>query len=249
MEGFKDFCCGPYDAYIKHVFDLCKDRSLVMKTIGEIESHNIYSIRVDNKKEHTICICAGIHGDEQAGPWALAKYLETAELKKHQYNYIILPVGNPTGFDSHKRRNHLNKDINRHFRGEKLKDENKILYNAVKDDNLCLFYSMHEHPLAKGFYIYASDSIDPALSEAIMKLSRKHGFKTRVNHGGKRMPLGELRLSTFDGDNSFEDKMTEIGVPYITIETPGTATLRKRVILQYELLKMVVENYEVQELH
>ncbi len=250
MNGFKEFIsCGPYDAYCKHLQGVCKSRKLTTEEVGKAGNHPLYCIRVNNKKKHTICICAGIHGDEIGGPWSIVKFLQTVDLKGGNHNYVIFPVANPNGFDMCKRRNHLNKDLNRHFRQEELKGENKLIYDCIKDDNLCLLYSVHEHPKAKGFYVYVSCDVDPEITARMISLGRKHKFKIRTNHFGKRIPKGEVRLHKLDGDNSFEDKMFEQGIPYIVTETPGTVQLSRRINLQCDLLKMTIENYEAEELH
>jgi hypothetical protein len=250
MKGFRDFIeCGPYPAYCKHLQEVCKRRKLVMEKIGSAGTHPLYCIRVNNRRKHAICVSAGIHGDETAGPWAVLNVLKEVDLRGRDHDYIFFPVANPSGFDMCKRRNHLNRDLNRHFREKELTGENKTLYDAIKDENLCLFYSLHEHPGAKGFYVYVSCDIDPGVSAKMMSLGRKHGFNIRKHHFGTRIPKGEVRLYKLEGDRSFEDKMFEQGIPYIVTETPDNVPLVRRVRLQYDLLKTTIENYEAEELH
>ncbi len=147
-------------------------------------------------------------------------------------------MANPTGYDQHTRRNKDDEDINRHFFDKKLTGECKVIWNALKDENLALCHTLHEDPDMSSFYLYYTHN--KKLAENIRELASKY-FKIHNKDGdlyGDKIVDGLIALP-HKKSGTIEDRMLEYGVPSITTETPGKVSLIKRVNFTKEVMKMV----------
>jgi hypothetical protein len=101
----------------------------------------------------TIALAAGVHGDEPAGPWALLRLLERAELDA-RYAYRAWPCTNPSGYALGTRENGEGFDINRSFGRGGQTPEARAIITSNRDRKFALSIDLHEDCDAQGFYCY-----------------------------------------------------------------------------------------------
>lgn len=225
-----------YNEFIKSLKDVCIKRKLKLKNIGSIQDYPIYQIIINNFSPiNTICFSAGIHGDEIAGPLSILKFLKEYNLNKIKGNrLIIFPVANPFGFDKQKRRNCLNKDLNRHFCDRNLNNENKILYNSIKNKNINFFHALHEDVDETKFYLYAFERKQEKIYREILKLAKLY-VPINTAYGSNGLIINQK-------DGSFEDRLFRDGIPFsMCTEIPGKYSLKKKINLNIKLMNLVID--------
>lgn len=100
-----------------------------------------------------VIVCAGVHGDEPAGPAALLSLVEDGLLDE-RFSYRLFPCTNPSGMIARTRENVEGSDINRSFGRGGLTPESKAIIIANRDRRFVLALDLHEDPQAAGFYCY-----------------------------------------------------------------------------------------------
>lgn len=235
-----------YNEFIEKLREACRKRRLKLQKIGTVHNQGdyiIYKIVINSKKKPkaTVCFSAGIHGEEIAGPFAVLKFIEKFNFRKFKdIKIIILPVANPYGFDKTLRETTKGMQSNGHFCDKRLKDEQRILYNAVKDENVFFFHALHEDSDEHRFYIYNFERRNEQVYDDILAVARKYFpiEKHKRIYGSK----AEHGLIINEHDSSFEDRMYCDGVPYsMCTETPGREPLRKRVAAYIKIMGLVLK--------
>lgn len=227
---FNEWLGNRYDHYLNKLEKLAP-----LIKYGEIHGLPLYKIVMDNGADNWWCITAGIHGNEVAGPLAILEWL-----KKHpdpKVNLLVLPICNPSGFIRNKRRTATNHDLNRHFRDKDIREENDLIIKEIKQVKPEFLISLHEHPGARGFYIYSS-RVGDKICESILELAKEHGFTIRQRHKSNVI-RGNRKLAKLDGDGSLEDLMYTNSVPYIVVETPTVEPISKRAQLQASIIDLL----------
>lgn len=221
---------------------------MILKKIGSVNKCPLYKIIIQpNKIYHkTICISAGIHGDEISGPLGVQKFLLHVNKKSVGNNrIIILPVGNPYGFNHNIRTNRNYINLNRHFTDKKLKDECKILLAAIQHESLDCFCAFHEDDEQKTFYMYAMNKLssDSKLHENIKTAAQKY---TKIFSGKTLYKQPVKKGVIFDiKDGSFEHRMSKEGAPEsLCVEIPDYLPLQTRVALVEAIMKKIVWHYK-----
>ncbi len=233
-----------YEKYIKKLKEVCIKNGIKLQKIGDVgkkKEYPMFKIVLGNSRKKTVCFSGGIHGEEPAGPWAILEFMKHYNSKRYKDTKIILfPVANPYGFDRGIRRNFLNKDLNGHFCKSVLSGENKVLYNAVKNENIFFFHALHEDEGFKKFYLYNFEKKPEKIYRDIILLAKKYfPIDTRKRIYNDPAKNG-LIINRPDG--SFEDKMFRDGVPYsMCTETPEAHPLRKRIELNVKIMNVVLD--------
>jgi len=218
--------------------------------IGTEKDEQIFKVVINPKAKQTICFIAGIHGNEQAGPYGVLSFLESGYQVPSHKRVIIIPLANPIGFQKDKRENADNEDINRHFLDKELKGECKILWDALKQENIDLLHTLHEDPSTDKFYLYYTHH--KKLAEDLRELAKKYfdiqekgealskdekqGQGDKVHNG--LVPLPHVVRGCL------EDKaIIERAIPYITTESPGKVDLKKRIAYNKDAIKMSINSF------
>jgi hypothetical protein len=234
-----------YYEYINRLKEACKKRKWVVKGIGRTGKKKEYEMfcvtNNPSKYVKKVCFLAGMHGDEIAGPWAVIKFIEKFDARKFgKIKITIFPVGNPSGFDKGKRRDYLNKDLNEHFCGKTLFDEDKIIYNAVKNEKIFFVYALHEDVGETRFYLYNFEKGKEKIYREIIKFAGKYVKinKDKKIYGDKSQD--GIIINT--KDCSFEDRLFRDDVPFsMCTESPGKLPLAKRVDLNVKVMNFVLK--------
>jgi predicted deacylase len=218
--------------------------------LQQIGSEQIFKIVINPNAKKTICFIAGIHGNEQAGPYGVLSFLESGFHVPSHKRVIIIPLGNPYGFEKNKRENADNEDINRHFLEKELKGECKVLWDALKHEDIDLLHTLHEDPSTEKFYLYYTHHKE--LAKDLVELATKY-FDIQVK--GEALSINE---KPGEGDKIYnglvplphvvrgciEDKtLIERAIPYITTESPGKVDLKKRIEFNRDAIKMSINHF------
>lgn len=101
----------------------------------------------------SVSICAGVHGDEPAAPWALYSLVRDGLLDP-RFSYRIWPCLNPSGYVLGTRANAEGDDINRSFSRGGTTPEARAMLTANRDRRFVLALDLHEDFEAHGSYVY-----------------------------------------------------------------------------------------------
>ena len=105
----------------------------------------------------TICLMAGIHGNEPAGVQALLALLQDMQARPAAFaahRYVIVPLANPWGWTHDLRHNGDNRDAARQFvKGSA--QEAALLKNLFAAEHCSLLVDLHEDRFHAGFYLLA----------------------------------------------------------------------------------------------
>lgn len=235
-----------YEKFLKRLRKICRKKKIVLKKTGRTgnaRKNPLFSVVLNNKQspKKTVCFSAGIHGDEISGPLSILKFVENFNYRRFQNIKIILfPVANPSGFDKRKRRNYLNRDLNGHFCDKKLTGENKMLYDAVKNEDIFFFHALHEDIDEKRFYLYNFEKKKEKIYRDIVKFTRKYfpihagkyAYGDKVSNG--------IIINRKDG--SFEDRLFRDGIPFaMCTEIPGKTSMTKRISANIAIMNLVIK--------
>lgn len=215
--------------------------------IGVVDDHQIFKVVINPEGKRTVAFVAGLHGDEPGGPVGVLEFLKERPYIPKTKRVVIIPLANPTGYKANTRKNKDDVDINRKFNEKELTGEAKAIWEALEDEDLTVFHSLHEDPDLSKFYLYYTHN--KKLAEDMRDLARKY-FK--IYEKDQRKPLsGEMYGDKIiDGliplphikRGTIEDRMLEYSVPYFTTETPGKAPLVKRAKFTKEVMKLVIHS-------
>ncbi|MHB8482989.1 MAG: M14 family metallopeptidase [Nitrospiria bacterium] len=198
-----------------------------------------------NKK--SICLSAGIHGDEPAGVAALMSLLESPQFLfpcLKSFDFMIFPCINPAGFEYHRRENPAGFDLNRQFKRSSPPLEVALIKELTFPILFSAHLDFHEDVDAAGFYLYevgqdgtsrygekiidaVSRKYPICLKEEIEGLSARNGIVGR-NEQSASLNFEEILQSNPDWPQSFY--FFSKGTPHsLTFETPGRLKLEDRV--------------------
>lgn len=165
-----------------------KSRFISLNQLGRVRSgktsYNLYLIEVTDKegvlgKKKSVCISAGIHGDEPAGVEVLLRFLkevgQRSQILKH-INITIFPCNNPYGYESGSRTNKNGNDLNREFRKRSPEQEVFFIKRAIAGRSFDLSVELHEDVDSAGFYLYElkKDGEETFGKEIINIISKKY---------------------------------------------------------------------------
>lgn len=103
-----------------------------------------------------VALCAGVHGDEPAAPWALLSLVRDALLDR-RFAYRAWCCTNPTGYEAETRANADGDDINRSYSRDGRNGstpEARAVERENRDRRFTLSLDLHEDYEADGFYCY-----------------------------------------------------------------------------------------------
>ena len=228
-----------YLKYISKLKKFCNEKKYKLTKIWNQKNYSIFKIVINKNPEKTICITAGIHGDERSAPFGILKFLFKYKPKNNDPKIIIFPLLNPYGFEKNKYENHKNIDLNHHFLDKPLKSEIKLIYGSLKHEKISIFVAFHEDDEKKGLYLYNySDNVN--LFKNLIKFLSK---KCKIYNDKKiyRNKSKKGIITNPKNDGSFEERMYKDGVHYSTcIEIPDYFSFSKRVNLVVDITKYLV---------
>jgi protein MpaA len=192
-------------------------------------------------------IFAGVHGDEEAGVFAAARFLKelagNPELARG-YEIYVYPLCNPTGFEDGTRRARSGRDLNREFWRGSREPEVQLLERQIRTLRFDGLISLHADSESGGLYAFALGAqvtqhvIEPALraAEKILPRNRdpmidnftaRNGL-IRKGYPGMLCAAPELRPRPFE----------------IVFETPQQADLEAQIEANLVFLRHALEQYQ-----
>ena len=130
-------------------------------------------------------IFAGLHGDEEAGTFAvheLIRWAATGPNELRDFELHFYPVCNPTGCAQRTRHSHAGLDLNREFWVGSKEPEVQYLELELRAEKYEGIIALHSDDTAEGCYGFVSGSLlseqilDPALAAAHAVLPRNHDY-------------------------------------------------------------------------
>lgn len=209
--------------------------------IGVVENHKMYKVVINPDATKTIGFIAGIHGDEPAGPLGVLKLLESNFHFPKSRKVVIIPLANPSGYEQGTRDNYEGIDINRQFDEKQLKDECKIIWDALKNEGIELLHTLHEDDDLEEFYLYHTEKDE--LAGDLRDLATKYFSVVKEGRLYDDLVMEGLIPLPHKRRGTIEDRVYDSFIPYITTETPGKASLKKRVDYTVEAIKMSIYGF------
>ncbi len=242
-----------YEKYLWLLMDEAHHHKLPIEVIGYETSkrsriqYPIYRLIIHPNLKETVCIVAGLHGNEIAGPLSIPHMITNIlhELPEH-YRYVIYPMINPSGFDLRQRFDADNRDLNAIY-STTLKSGNyhevqEFYQDALKFAPFEAVITLHEDSERDQFYMYGLGKENLPYYHAICGFARiwiepwsnaeiegcctdEHGFI-----------LSNARDHAFDGA-LYKQGLTKLAFTY---ETPGRLDLNFRVNMMVQLVLLGV---------
>lgn len=193
-----------------------------------------------------IGLFAGIHGDEPAGVYALAEFLEQLAREPHladDFQLHVYPLCNPTGFEDNTRHSRAGRDLNREFWKNSAQPEVQILEAELQQNHFSGIVQLHTDDTSDGIYGFVKghtlteNLLRPALREAGRVLPRNvnamiDGFAARDG----------IIFDVYEGVLAAPARMDP--VPFeIVFETPHSAPMTLQVQALVVAIRTILSEY------
>jgi hypothetical protein len=193
-----------------------------------------------------IGLFGGIHGDEPAGVYALAEFLEQLSREPHlsdDFHLQVYPLCNPTGFEDSTRHSRAGRDLNREFWKNSAQPEVQILETELQQNHFSGIIQLHTDDTSDGIYGFVKghtlteNLLRPALREASRVLPRNvnatiDGFAARDG----------IIFDVYEGVLAAPARMDP--VPFeIVFETPHSAPMNLQVQALVVAIRTILAEY------
>lgn len=206
-------------------------------------TYPLHELVINPNAPDNVCIIAGVHGAEIAGPLSILKLLQ---FHLHElpscFRYIIYPLLNPSGFDLRQRFDDDNRDLNALYATTKAsKNYREILafYEHVRAyGNFVAVIALHEDIDLDRFYMYGLGRENADFYHGLCHLagSRCDCWRNADIYGcqsdDQGLILATARDHALDGA-LYAEGLTTVAM---TLETPGKLDIEFRTNLMVELL-------------
>jgi len=205
-------------------------------------------------------LLAGTHGDERAGPEALARFWEgPAAGYLLSTSFVFLPLINPIGYAKGIRTNGR-VDLNRHFDVPPIQPENRLIVEFLQEKRVDLLISLHEDLTSSCFYMYESGVQERNLfarivadDVALLNELEQLGYPVcndewadgNHNRGGLVLAGGRRRRSGRAGALEALMRVSGVARRVVGFETPGSLPFEDRVAIHLLALNHVLDSFLV----
>ena len=166
--------------------------NLRIETAGVVAGYPIFRVGLGNNQhaQKQVLICAGVHGDEPAGPEAALQFLErdNTGLLRH-FTFTVFPCINPHGYAHNSRENREGLDVNRSF-GEVGIAEVDLVKQSLKELRFDFAIDFHEDWEAKGFYLYEDQRDERWRAPEVIRRIKEIGSIDKES-GENDLPIAE----------------------------------------------------------
>jgi hypothetical protein len=189
----------------------------------------------------SICLVAGVHGDEPAGVEAVVRFLENKPFLDGVF-LTVIPCLNPVGYDRGTRENRDGVDLNRQFHPSNSALEATWVHRALSGYRYDLFICCHDDNEANGFYLYEAKrgkkiGFGPSIISTIREVApidRRPKIDGRINHEGILVPTNWRSRKT---GWSLALYLYRLGTPHCLIfETPTFLPFEEQVSIHMRVL-------------
>ncbi|WP_298611071.1 DUF2817 domain-containing protein [uncultured Thiothrix sp.] len=194
-------------------------------------------------KQASICLFAGVHGNEIAGTAAALSLIDDLAHQPQLYpktNFVIVPLVNPWGWERGFRYNFEGQDIARNF--ARAGTQETVLIKALLARERCqLVVDLHEDSTKTGFYLLTYAHPDPSFTPSLVeKVAKALGMSS-----AEQVPQGVYQISAQEFATNPRPTLSqyarEQAVPqtYI-IETPMQLPLKERIAIHRRVLDELI---------
>jgi predicted deacylase len=224
-----------------------------IEVLGSIHYDSCYpfiSLHTHSKlAKYNVVINSGAHGEEAVGVRVILRFLQ--EFNKdllNNYNFIIFPIVNPSGYRFNRRKNGNNQYGNSGFnqpKEETITPEALLIKEAIPN-KIDLFMDVHADLSKSGFYIYERKRLNKeSLAESSLKILKKNKIPILENDTVyyEKCINGVVIQPIKDG--SMDNSMFEKGAVYsLCIEIPGKISEDQQMIGGLLLLNEILTNFK-----
>ena len=221
---------------------------LKLTPFARVGDFPVYYLRTRGSLEGGFYVSAGIHGDEPAGPTALALWAEEhlAALVRgpSPLPLLILPCLNPWGLVENRRSDLAGRDLNRSF--HRRVPPVRELMRLITGEQFALGVALHEDYDGRGIYLYEINDSPPDIGAALLRACRSKAMPIDPRRTIEEFPFknGLLRRRVLPKDLDIHPEALAVyprHVPhFITFETPSEFSLAHRVQAHVRLLEACV---------
>lgn len=246
--NFYNFINSGLSKYSEFEKQLKTCEKAIISNIGDSETP-IYRATINPNIDKSIYIIGCIHGNEPAGTTGILHFMQKSNMPK-KIRLEIIPLLNTSGFINNTRNNLNDIDINRDFCKPNLQPETTAIMNLLKDDKPELLWTLHEDASCDDFYLYYSNEEKLYLWKKIVDFASNYfPIRNKKIHGdecdnGLISHPSEDKISKHPKHKcSIENKFYNMGINYLTTETPCNASLAKRTLCNRKMLEVLFKNY------
>ena len=231
---------------------IARGAGLVLKPFSRVGGFPVYSLRTRGSLASGFYVSAGIHGDEPAGPTALALWAEThlAALVRgpNALPLFILPCLNPWGLVENRRSDPAGRDLNRTF--HRRVPPVRELMRLIADERFALGVALHEDYDGRGVYLYEINDTPPDLGATLLRACKSKALGIDPRRTIEDFPFkgGLLRRQVLPEDLDLHPEAFAVyprHTPrFITFETPSEFGLAHRVRAHVRLLEGCVRHLQ-----
>jgi predicted deacylase len=249
-----------YQSYEEYIWTLLTEadrRHIPVDIIGhEISertgiSYPLYRLVINPQAQWNICIIAGVHGNEIAGPLSIVHMISELEHElPRNYRYIIYPVVNPTGYDLRRRYDDDYRDLNAVYKDtltSKNYNEVQVLYQDFqKFLPFEAVITLHEDSDLDKFYMYGLGRQNLGLYHEVCRMAATLcPVWSSADIYGKQSDEMGLILSDAR-DHAFDAYLYSCGAASIacTLETPGKLAIDFRIHLMEKAIFSLLSQIE-----
>ncbi len=227
---------------------IARGTGLRLQAFAKVGEFPVYHLRTRGSLEGAFYVSAGIHGDEPAGPEALAQWAEAhlAALVRADdaLPLFILPCLNPWGLVENRRSDAKGRDLNRSFhRGISPIRELKRLFAGGR---FALGLTLHEDYDGRGVYLYEVHAAKTGIGAELLRACTSRAMPVDPRHTIEDFPFknGLLARRVVPEDATVHPEAFAVYPEhtdhFITFETPSEFSLGARVRAQVRLIEACV---------
>ncbi len=228
---------------------IARGAGLKLRTLATVSGFPVCYLRSRGDLAGGFYVSAGIHGDEPAGPEALARWAEThlaALVRANTLPLFILPCLNPWGLTENRRTDRVGRDLNRLF--DRKISPIRELRRAIADERFALGVALHEDYDGRGVYLYEIKESPPNLGADLLRACTSKAMPIDTRRRIEEFPFknGLLRdripLESVTIRPEALALYPEHAPHFLTFETPSEFSLALRVRAHIRLLEACVRH-------
>lgn len=231
---------------------IARGAGLRLIPFAQVGEYPVYHLRTRGSLAGGFYVSAGIHGDEPAGPAALAFWAEThlpaLVQEQNALPLFILPCLNPWGLVENRRSDPAGRDLNRIF--NRRVPPIRELMRLIAKERFALGVALHEDYDGRGMYLYEINEAPPVIGAALLRACRSKSMPTDSRRVIEDFPFkdGLLRRRVLPEDVRMHPEALAVyprhAPRFITFETPSEFGLAHRVRAHVRLLEACVNHLQ-----
>jgi len=163
--------------------------------------YNMYEVYINNTAHEEVLIFSGVHGNEPAGVLSSIKLIENiSKIDRYKkYNFRIVPVVNPWGYEYSSRYNADGIDINRDFSNEQtLSQEANILIQHYKTIQPKIVIDLHETNYnGENYYFVYNNQMESLMRDFVTSNPSDYKFENNMKYSIYKTENGIIKISEF----------------------------------------------------